>query len=365
MDLVQEGNFGLLKAIEKFDRARELEFSTYAFWWISQSVSRAVQDQKSLVRLPVHMQEYLSKVRKKIRYLTQKLQKEVTFDDVVLWFPELQVPQTIIVKEYLELSYKSLSAPMRNDQSYNGHNAFGREETGENNGIEEPALSAFDGMVGKDLLKKRSFELQKLVALVNDSEVKPNHKEVFFMYYGLNGEKEGKTLEVIGQKLGVTRERIRQMIVKVWENLGESSKITQGSIDKEISAVHDIEDATGLKVELVGTDIPKHFLTLSPAQTLKVVTRIMKIIADFYGVSEEMLYAEEAKDKAIEIHQIGIYILKRNFKLSALQLARKLGYEEERAIHDGYNQISNRLRRDRLFNEEVKKMEALCGTSIL
>lgn len=359
MDLVQEGMFGLFKAIEKFDRALKGEFSTYAFWWINQTISRAIQDQKSTVRLPVHMQDYLSSIRKKIVYLTQKLQREATFDDVIFWYPELEVPQTNIVKEFLNLSYLSLDYTVKKDEDNKEMNSCLGDI------ITEPSLSAFNRLVGKDILKNQSFEIQRLVALVENSELKPNYKKVFFMYHGLNGEKEIKTLELIGQQFGVTRERIRQMISKVWETLGESTKITHKSIDSIISDLRDTEDATGLKVELTGVNIPKYFLTLSPAQTMKVVTHIMKIIADFYGISEEMLYAETLKEKAKEIHQIGIYILKRNFKLSFSQLARKLGYQEERMANDGYTQTLTKLRKNKLFAVELKKIEELCGTSVL
>jgi RNA polymerase primary sigma factor len=189
MDLIQEGNMGLMRAIDKFDYRRGYKLSTYASWWIRQSMARATTDQARTIRIPVHACELLTKITSVIRQLTGELSREPTPTDIAkhLKLPVEQVAELLMIAR----DTVSLETPVGNDDSSELRDLIADLESG------TPA----DNMNDDDLSHVVDHALKVL---------SPRERDIIRMRFGI-GEKEAKTLAEIGREFGLSRERIRQL----------------------------------------------------------------------------------------------------------------------------------------------------------
>ncbi len=201
-DLINEGNVGLIKAAQRFDETRGFKFISYAVWWIRQSILQALAEQARIVRLPLNQVGSLNKIKKETSKLEQRFERQPSANEIA---EALDVPEHKIESALkITTRYVSMDAPLAEDEDTKYIDVF----------VNEDAAGTDDNLIKESL----SLEIERSLSTLSDRE-----REVLYLFFGI-GMNHGLTLEEIGAKFDLTRERVRQIKERAIRRLKQSSR---------------------------------------------------------------------------------------------------------------------------------------------
>ncbi len=347
MDLIQEGNLGLvMKAVKRFDPSFGCKFSTYAFWWIRQFIHRSLDEKGRTIDLPVNISEKLRAFDKAVQRLNVMLLREPSINEIAQE-TNLQSDQVLVFQKILR---QTSMARIKNQ-----YDDDGKENRSYYFQIPSQEKSPDEILHEKEL--KRSLNVVLKTAL-NIKEY-----EIFVMRHGLNGSAK-LTLEKIGEKYGVTRERIRQIEAKAFDKLKSNLKFIQLAFTNGIKVSKEIhEEAKAKAFPTLTWSIPP---TDYKSETYKAsVKEMVKKVSDFYGIEESSLRGFSRKLNFVKPRHVAMYLLNKDCKVPLVKIALELGERDHTTVLHACRKIEKDLKESQTLFNEVKSIRKMFEKSKL
>lgn len=382
-DLVQEGNMGLMIASERFDPEMGCRFTTYAVWWIRQSISRAIQNFKDIIRMPVYVHEARYKILKIACDLGMELQREPTVEEIAAKAGEdtAKVKKILHVLHVPVISLEDLAYGLSDESETTIRDIF----------QDLSYLPPSTMLEAKEGLEAAAYELRKVLAAVNTLDVSDNAKTAFKMYYALEGNPEGATHESIAPTFGVTRERVRQLKNTVWEKLAKHGiNLDDQGLLAMIERVHRFEDMVSMTADVsspvegfvleavtlafqeeasAGNDIIPTIAPESERPTANISNvkpgksnpeEIIRIVSETYGATPELVLGDKRPNDIVWVRWVCTYIMREKLKSSFVSIGQALRYNDHTTAIYGYKEMIKAMEKDPGVKDEVEKIASLC-----
>lgn len=389
-DLVQEGNLGLIRAADRFNPELGYHFTTYATWWVRQSICRAIANFKNIIRMPVHAHEALNKTLKITCELGMELQREPTLEEVAARMGE-DIDKVKKILHQLRIPVISLE-----ELAYGASSKATIGDITTDIGFPTPSTA----LEAKEDLEIAAKNIRTLLAAVKALDMSERAKTAFKMYYGLEGHREDHTLESVARTsgYGVTREWIRQLNNQVWQKLAEHGiAMDDEKLVAALKRVHDLENIVCAEADLAtpeealileevsivfhdeiersgGELIPG--VTISPKRLKANLEKagplqppsgtptqedIIRVVAGIYGTTSEAILGESRPKEIVWVRWICTYLMREELKSSFVEIGMALCYADHTTVIHGYKSIVKAIERDPSVKEEVEKIATLCG----
>lgn len=349
-DLVQEGNIGLMRAAEKFEWMQGNKFSTYATWWIRQTMSRAIA-YNDLVRFPVHIQELRYKVMGKAAELAYELRREPTLEEIAAECGESL--------EQVKKVYERLQIPMMSLEDIVFANNEGEDVTLLNSLSSNSFLSPSIIPEAQEILDEESEKVRILIAAVRGLDVSDRNKQIFLAYNELSGT-EGLALQDVGDVAGVTRERIRQVNNRIWQNLHVIGfDLNADTLPTLLHRIRELENLVGseTKLDKAPKKMPDFARSNIRPLDLELINKILNSVAYAYGFAADLLIGDHGHPSIVWARHVAMYLLRIDAGISWFDVGETLSRKPALAMK-GFNRVESVLLQKDEIRADIEKIRA-------
>lgn len=377
LDLIQEGNQGLMTAANKFYWRKGFHFSTYATWWVRQRVTRAIMDYGDVIRTPVHHHEFWSKIMQVSEALVQKLGREPKAEEIA---SSLDVSEKIVQKalKQMRMTTVYLDDLFGGEGVEQGHDVL--EVIPDENAPTPEELIAAEEMAKKTNEKLELFKMKLFFALDD------RQREIFKARYGLDGSFEKRTLEEIGEEYGLTRQRVEQIINRAWEKLLQVfGPLDESEQELERLGRHGEEEPRRLEMEVQKPracsicgrilsrynflgfcffhqeeeEVPDFSKPKKASSKRKTpVDFLLDLSAESFGMSrDELMVPSSGPTSSSLTRAVAAYVLREEVGRSFPQIAEDIGYSSYRDAVQAWRKVGGMIQGDAKLGELVIRIQ--------